>query len=149
MHAKLRTLLAAVTVPLAVAAVSCPAAGAITPPELDPGAVPPSGADGPVQPMAQRSPCVATGLLPGTDLGAVSPNQSMLNLSGGWQYSRGDGQLVAVLDTGVRPGPRLPNVDPGGDFVESTDGLADCDGAGRADSVDPFDVGAIRTTRVR
>jgi len=130
MHAKLRTLLAAVTVPLAVAAVSCPAAGAITPPEVDPAAVPPSGADGPVQPMAQRSPCVATGLLPGTDPAAVSPNQSMLNLSGGWKYSRGDGQLVAVLDTGVRPGPRLPNVDPGGDFVESTDGLADCDGHG-------------------
>ena len=30
----------------------------------------------------------------------------------------------------MRPGPRLPNVDPGGDFVESTDGLTDCDGHG-------------------
>jgi subtilisin family serine protease len=28
------------------------------------------------------------------------------------------------------PGPRLPKVDPGGDFVESTDGLTDCDGHG-------------------
>ena len=37
---------------------------------------------------------------------------------------------MAVLDTGVRPGPRLPNVDPGGDFVETTDGLTDCDGHG-------------------
>jgi len=37
---------------------------------------------------------------------------------------------VAVLDTGVRPGPRLPNVQPGGDFVETTDGLTDCDGHG-------------------
>ena len=35
-----------------------------------------------------------------------------------------------MIDTGVRPGPRLPNVDPGGDFVESTDGLSDCDGHG-------------------
>jgi membrane-anchored mycosin MYCP len=80
--------------------------------------------------MAQRSPCVATGVLPGSDPGAVSPNSSVLNLSGAWKYSRGDGQLVAVIDTGVRPGPRLPNVDAGGDFVETTDGLVDCDGHG-------------------
>ncbi len=129
-HAKLRTLLAVVTVPLAVAALSCPAAAAVTPPQVDPAAVPPSGAPGPVQPMTQRGPCVVTGVLPGTDPGASGPNQSMLNLAGAWRYSRGDGQVVAVIDTGVRPGPRLPNVDPGGDFVEATDGLSDCDGHG-------------------
>ncbi|MGO4447204.1 type VII secretion-associated serine protease mycosin [Mycobacterium sp. 2YAF39] len=130
MQAKLRTLLAAVTVSLAVATMSCPAAGAITPPEVDAKTVPPPGAAGPVQPMAQRSPCVATGVLPGNAPGGLSPNQSMLNLAGAAKYSRGDGQLVAVIDTGVRPGPRLPNVDPGGDFVEATDGLSDCDGHG-------------------
>lgn len=129
-YAMLRSALAATTAMLALATVSCPAAGAITPPELDAGAAPPSGAPGPVQPMAQRNPCVATGVLPGSDPGAVNQNSSMLNLSGAWKYSRGDGQLVAVLDTGVRPGPRLPNVDPGGDFVETTDGLVDCDGHG-------------------
>lgn len=37
---------------------------------------------------------------------------------------------MAIIDTGVQPGPRLPNVDAGGDFVESTDGLTDCDGHG-------------------
>lgn len=126
----LRSALAAATAMLAVSTMSCPAAGAITPPELDAGVVPPSGAPGPVQPMAQRNPCVATGVLPGSDPGAVNQNSSMLNLTGAWKYSRGDGQLVAVLDTGVRPGPRLPNVDPGGDFVETTDGLVDCDGHG-------------------
>ena len=46
------------------------------------------------------------------------------------EHSRGDGQTVAVIDTGVQPGPRLPDVQPGGDFVESTDGLTDCDGHG-------------------
>jgi membrane-anchored mycosin MYCP len=130
MHSMLRTVLAAVMVSLAVAAVSCPAAQAVTPPKIEPGVAPPSGDAGPVQPMAQRGACVQTAILPGTDPGAVSQNQSMLNLAGAWQYSRGDGQVVAVIDTGVQPGPRLPNVDPGGDFVESTDGLSDCDGHG-------------------
>jgi membrane-anchored mycosin MYCP len=114
----------------AVALIACPAAGAISPPSVDPQAPPPSGNAGPAQPMTQRSPCSATGALPGTDPGAVNPNQLALNLSDAWRHSRGEGQTVAVIDTGVQPGPRLPNVDPGGDFVESTDGLTDCDGHG-------------------
>src|SRR5690606_6969255 len=36
----------------------------------------------------------------------------------------------AVIDTGVKPGPRLPNVDGGGDYVANGDGLTDCDGHG-------------------
>jgi membrane-anchored mycosin MYCP len=110
--------------------MGCPSAGAISPPEIDPQIVPPSGSAGPVEAMAQRSACATTGVLPGTDPGAVSPNQLALNLSGAWQHSRGEGQTVAVIDTGVQPGPRLPNVEGGGDFIESTDGLSDCDGHG-------------------
>jgi len=110
--------------------VSGAPAGAITPPEVDAHAVPPPGTPGPPQPMAQRSPCASTGVMPGTDPAAVNPNQLSLNLSEAWQHSRGEGQAVAVIDTGVQPGPRLPNVEPGGDFVESTDGLTDCDGHG-------------------
>lgn len=114
----------------AVALIACPAAGAISPPSVDPLAPPPPGNAGPAQPMTQRSPCTVTGALPGSDPGVVSPNRLALNLSEAWRHSRGDGQTVAVIDTGVQPGPRLPNVDPGGDFVESTDGLTDCDGHG-------------------
>lgn len=130
MRDRLRAALAGATAVAAVAVTGCPAAGAITPPRVDPGVAPPPGAAGPVSPMAQRSACVTAGVLPGTDPGLVSPNQTMLDLPAAWEHSRGDGQLVAVVDTGVRPGPRLPNVDPGGDFVESTDGLTDCDGHG-------------------
>ncbi|OBG12031.1 type VII secretion-associated serine protease mycosin [Mycolicibacterium celeriflavum] len=126
----LRTVFAATAVGLTVLSMSCPMAQAITPPQVDPAVPPPSGAPGPVQPMTQRGPCVSAGVLPGTDPGAPGPNRKLLNLEGAWEYSRGDGQVVAVIDTGVRPGPRLPNVDPGGDFVAATDGLTDCDGHG-------------------
>ncbi|MGZ4582912.1 MAG: type VII secretion-associated serine protease mycosin [Mycobacterium sp.] len=109
---------------------ACPPAAAITPPAVDPGVSPPSGTPGPGQPMEQRGACGTSGVIPGSDPNAVTPSQATLNLPAAWQFSRGEGQLVAVIDTGVRPGPRLPNVDPGGDFVETTDGLTDCDGHG-------------------
>ncbi|CRZ16685.1 type VII secretion-associated serine protease mycosin [Mycolicibacterium neworleansense] len=110
--------------------VGSPSAGAVSPPEVDPQIAPPAGSAGPVEAMTQRSACATTGVLPGTDPGAVSPNQLALNLSGAWKQSRGQGQTVAVIDTGVQPGPRLPHVEGGGDFIESTDGLTDCDGHG-------------------
>jgi membrane-anchored mycosin MYCP len=112
----------------AFAVLLAPIAGAITPPQVDSNATPPSGAAGPVATMGQRGKCVTAGVLPGTTPGAA--NQSLLNLPGAWAVSRGEGQTVAVIDTGVHPGPRLPDVQPGGDFVESGDGLADCDGHG-------------------
>jgi membrane-anchored mycosin MYCP len=103
---------------------------AINPPQVDPTVPPPDGAPGPVQPMDQRSECVASGILPGTDPGVATPGQLTLNLPVAWRFSRGEGQTVAVIDTGVRPGPRLPAVDPGGDYLATTDGLTDCDGHG-------------------
>jgi membrane-anchored mycosin MYCP len=130
MLAALRTGVAVVTAVLAACLGTAPSASAIVKPVVDPGVPPPSGAPGPVQPMEQRGPCSVTGIIPGSDAGATTPSQAVLNLPAAWQFSRGDGQLVAVLDTGARPSPRLPNIDPGGDFVEATDGLTDCDGHG-------------------
>ena len=112
------------------ALICCPQALAISPPTIDPAATPPSGTPGPGQPMQRLGPCTTSGVIPGSDPAAGTPGQAGLDLPAAWQFSRGEGQLVAVLDTGVRPGPRLPNVDPGGDFVETTDGLTDCDGHG-------------------
>lgn len=126
----MRSLLACATAALGAAVWACPPALAISPPTVDAGVPPPSGTPGPGQPMEQRGPCSASGVIPGSDPGVATPSQAMLNLPAAWQSSRGEGQLVAVIDTGVRPGPRLPNVDPGGDFVETTDGLTDCDGHG-------------------
>ncbi|MGE0779290.1 type VII secretion-associated serine protease mycosin [Mycolicibacterium sp.] len=126
----LRRACTVLTAALAAGALGGVPAAAIPPPELDQAATPPPGSAGPVQPMAQRSPCVVSGVLAGTDPAAVSPNQVSLNLAEAWRHSLGDGQLVAVIDTGVTPGPRLPDVEAGGDFVESTDGRTDCDGHG-------------------
>lgn len=112
------------------AGLAAPPALAVSPPVVDAAAQPPSGSPGPVQPMEQRGQCSVSGVMPGTDAGNPTPSQTSLNLPAAWQFSRGEGQLVAIIDTGVRPGPRLTNVDAGGDFVESTDGLTDCDGHG-------------------
>ncbi len=117
---------------LVAALWACPPALAISRPQVDPGATPPKGAPGPVQPMEKSGECSSTGVISGTDFSAATPSQRMLDPSAAWRFSRGDGQLVAVLDTGVRPGPRLPGVQPGGDYIESTDGLTDCDGRGTA-----------------
>jgi membrane-anchored mycosin MYCP len=112
--------------------VTAPVAGAVDPPVADPAAPPPPGSVGPTGGMAQRSECVTTGIRAGTDPAAVPANQTMLNLSGASAYSRGEGQTVAIIDTGVHPGPRLPNVTGGGDYLSAGDGLTDCDGHGTA-----------------
>ena len=118
---------------LAVLLLACPSAWAIGPPVVEESATPPTGNTGPAVAMTQRNDCVTTGVIPGT-LGtpdaAAAPGQAMLNLTDAWRFSRGEGQTVAVIDTGVQPGPRLPNVEPGGDYVANTDGLTDCDGHG-------------------
>jgi membrane-anchored mycosin MYCP len=47
-----------------------------------------------------------------------------------WQLTRGAGQRVAVIDTGVSRHPRLRHVLPGGDYVSTGDGTQDCDAHG-------------------
>lgn len=121
---------AALAVTVTTLAIGAPPAGAVGPPEVDPAAPTPSGSAGPIGAMAQRNPCVIGTTVPGTDPVAADPNASALNLPQAWTHSRGAGQTVAVLATGVRPGPRLPDVEAGGDYVASGDGLTDCDGQG-------------------
>jgi membrane-anchored mycosin MYCP len=126
----IRVPAALLTVAATVALIGSAPAGAVSPPEVDPLLPPPSGSAGPAQPMEQRTACTTSGVIAGSDPRAVSPNAAALDLAGAWRHSRGEGQTVAVIDTGVQPGPRLPNVDPGGDYIQSTDGLTDCDGHG-------------------
>lgn len=124
-----RAVLAAAATALAVVPMSAPAM-AVDQPRVDAELPPPDGTPGPGQPMDQRSECVAAGVVPGTDPGAAAPSAKALDIPAAWQFSRGEGETVAIVDTGVRPGPRLSEVEPGGDYVADTDGLVDCDGHG-------------------
>lgn len=110
--------------------LTVPVASAITPPDIGPDVAPPMGDAGPRVAMAQRTECAESGIVPDSAPVSPEPNQQMLNLAQAWRFSRGEGQKVAVIDTGVAPGPRLPNLDPGGDYVAETRGLSDCDGHG-------------------
>src|ERR1700757_2439686 len=107
-----------------------PPAYAISPPTIDPAAVPPDGPPGPPAPMKQNSYCTEVGVLPGTDFRLQPKYMDMLNLPEAWQFGRGAGVKVAVIDTGVSPHPRLTNLTGGGDYVMPGDGLSDCDAHG-------------------
>ncbi|MET9488706.1 type VII secretion-associated serine protease mycosin [Nocardia sp. NPDC006630] len=101
------------------------------PPAIDPGLLPPGGPAAPPGKTEHpaNSPCISTQA--GGDGPTIPPTQRALDLEHAWQFSRGAGQLVAVIDTGVSPHPRLPGLIPGGDYVaNSGDGTEDCDAHG-------------------
>lgn len=128
-----RTRIAAAVVITAAAGAfgGLPPAFAVNPPVIDPGAVPADGPPGPVQPMKQNSYCTGVGVLPGSDFRVQPKYMDMLNLPEAWRFGRGGGVKVAVVDTGVTPHPRLPNLIGGGDYVMAGgDGLSDCDAHG-------------------
>lgn len=80
--------------------------------------------------MKQTSYCTEVGVLPGSDFKLPPEYMDMLNLPEAWQFGRGAGVKVAVIDTGVTPHPRLPHLIPGGDYIMGGDGLSDCDAHG-------------------
>ncbi|MHA0285879.1 type VII secretion-associated serine protease mycosin [Mycobacterium sp. C3-094] len=114
---------------LAVAALAvgmtpiAPAGASVSPPPIDDHRLPPAGSARPRQPTEQRVDCVA--VRAATAKGRVLEDVSLV-----WPLTRGAGQTVAVIDTGVARHRRLPHLVPGGDFVSTGDGTADCDGHG-------------------
>ncbi|GGL40652.1 type VII secretion-associated serine protease mycosin [Nocardia jinanensis] len=121
---------AAALTALVLGATAAPA-GALVPPEVVVGVAPPDGPPAPEVPTKQESGCLATGVLQDTDISRTPPSELALNLADARTLSRGLGVTVAVVDTGVTPHPRLPNVTAGGDYVAAGgDGLQDCDAHG-------------------
>jgi len=113
-------------------AVTPPAltAQALAPPTINPALTPAAGqAPRPPEATEQRSQCARPELV-GSPPRTAPAQQSVLDLPRAWQFSRGAGQVVAVIDTGVNRHPRLPVLIPGGDYVSGSDGTVDCDGHG-------------------
>nr|WP_233211185.1 type VII secretion-associated serine protease mycosin [Mycobacterium sp. shizuoka-1] len=105
-----------------------PPAYAVVPPAVDNAFLPPPVPAAPPQPTAQREACVVPPPVDGTDVSATQ--LSGVDLTAIWRLSRGAGQRVAVIDTGIAPHRRLSDVVAGGDYVSAGDGRQDCDGHG-------------------
>jgi membrane-anchored mycosin MYCP len=101
---------------------------AVSPPVIDNSRLPEPRPPAPPEPTEQRQDClVSTPIQPG---GAAGTQLAGLALPQVWALSRGAGQTVAVIDTGVARHRLLPHLVPGGDYVHTGDGTDDCDGHG-------------------
>lgn len=103
-----------------------PPAFAVTPPAVDDSMLPRPGPAAPPRATEQQDRCVAA---PPADTGDAGQLKG-LGLQRVWEFTRGAGQTVAVIDTGVTRHRLLPHLVPGGDYVSTGDGTDDCDGHG-------------------
>ncbi|MGH3867132.1 MAG: type VII secretion-associated serine protease mycosin [Pseudonocardiaceae bacterium] len=85
-------------------------------------------------PVERWAPCQQQVTDSPRDLDAEPAAQQRLRIREAQESATGRGQLVAVIDSGVRPHSRLPDnrVIDGGDYIENHGGLVDCDGHGTA-----------------
>ncbi|OTR18084.1 S8 family serine peptidase (plasmid) [Mycobacteroides abscessus] len=108
-------------------------AAAIEPPGVDPAALPAAGEPGPEHEMKQTAACDTGVLVAEPDVKLPAPGFAMLNIEQAWKFSTGAGVTVGIVDTGVKPNPRLPRLYAGGDYVmgkKDIGGLEDCEGHG-------------------
>ncbi|SIH21806.1 type VII secretion-associated serine protease mycosin [Mycobacteroides abscessus subsp. abscessus] len=126
----MKRIAALLAVLLTIAAtILAPSAAAIEPPKVDPTVdiAPPDGKPGPPEgiTMKQDSVCNTSAVLADSQFKTI-PANTVFNVPELHQQARGDGQVVAVIDSGVAPVSRL-KVRGGGDYLISGDGLSDCD----------------------
>lgn len=104
-----------------------PLAQAVSPPQVDDAWLPKPAVPAPPWPTVQREVCATT-------TAGAQPRRGrpagLGDLPRIWQLTRGGGQRIAVIDTGVSRHPRLPDVVAGGDYVATGDGTQDCDAHG-------------------
>jgi membrane-anchored mycosin MYCP len=107
-------------------------ASAVSPPPIDNSRLPQPAPPHPPTPTVQREICAVPLVTRDAKPSNVVTQLSGLDLPNVWRLTRGSGQRVAVIDTGVSQHPRLPHLFAGGDYVFSGDGIQDCDGHGTA-----------------
>jgi membrane-anchored mycosin MYCP len=106
---------------------SAPPVSAVTPPQVDDSMLPKPGPPAPPQATEQQERCVAA---PPAEAEMDAGPLNGLDLQQVWKFTRGAGQTVAIIDTGVARHRLLPHLVPGGDYVFTGDGTDDCDGHG-------------------
>jgi membrane-anchored mycosin MYCP len=104
-----------------------PVAAAVTPPPVDDSRLPGPASPAPPQRTEQSEECAAAGR---PVENRASSQLKDLGLRSIWRMTRGAGQTIAVIDTGVSRHRLLPHLIPGGDYVSTGDGTEDCDGHG-------------------
>ncbi|MCV7409185.1 type VII secretion-associated serine protease mycosin [Mycobacterium florentinum] len=118
--------LVAVSALTALTNLGIPLAQAVSPPEIDDRLLPKPALPAPGRPTVQREVCTMVNGNPGPGRNQFAD----LDLPRVWRLTRGAGQRVAVIDTGVSRHRRLPDVVAGGDYVFTGDGTQDCDAHG-------------------
>jgi membrane-anchored mycosin MYCP len=103
-------------------------AGAVAPPAVDDSLLPKPGSPAPPRRTEQQQQCATFNAR--SDETGTAGQLKALDLPPIWKLSRGAGQTVAVIDTGVSRHRLLPHLVPGGDYVFTGDGTEDCDGHG-------------------
>ncbi|OHU47215.1 type VII secretion-associated serine protease mycosin [Mycobacteroides chelonae] len=123
---RIAALLAALAMVFTLAAA--PTAAAIPPPHVDPAVdiAPPDTDPAPALPMRQGTLCATSAVLADSQFDVI-PASTAFNVSTLHKFARGDGQVVAVVDSGVEPVDRLLKLRGGGDYIMSGNGLQDCD----------------------
>jgi membrane-anchored mycosin MYCP len=112
-----------------VAVLTPPPARAVAPPTVNDALLPAPKSPAPREATEQSEPCHTTNGSSETDAD-TGRQLSAIDLPAIWRLSRGSGQTVAVIDTGVSRHRLLPHLIPGGDYVSGGDGTQDCDGHG-------------------
>ncbi len=108
----------------------CQLSGAVTPPPVDDSLLPEPHPPAPPKRTEQRQQCFISTTPAVRDRVAGTNQLEDVDLAAAWRLSRGAGQTVAVIDTGVARHRLLPHLVPGGDYVFPGDGTDDCDGHG-------------------
>lgn len=112
------------------AVAAAPASGAVTPPPIDDSLLPVPAAPRPPRQTERQGACAAASVADARSLATRPGPVETATLQKLWQFTKGAGQTVAIIDTGVAPHPRLARLVPGGDYVSTGDGTEDCDAHG-------------------